>query len=36
MKGKAFVDGELAAEAEIYASVLDIEDLDGQKATGTI
>jgi 3-hydroxyacyl-[acyl-carrier-protein] dehydratase/UDP-3-O-[3-hydroxymyristoyl] N-acetylglucosamine deacetylase/3-hydroxyacyl-[acyl-carrier-protein] dehydratase len=27
MKGKAFVEGELAAEAEIYASVLDIEDL---------
>jgi len=27
MKGKAFVDGELAAEAEIYATVLDIEDL---------
>ncbi len=27
MKGKAFVEGELAAEAEIYATVLDIEDL---------
>jgi 3-hydroxyacyl-[acyl-carrier-protein] dehydratase/UDP-3-O-[3-hydroxymyristoyl] N-acetylglucosamine deacetylase/3-hydroxyacyl-[acyl-carrier-protein] dehydratase len=27
MKGKAFVDGELAAEAEIYASVLDIAEV---------
>jgi 3-hydroxyacyl-[acyl-carrier-protein] dehydratase/UDP-3-O-[3-hydroxymyristoyl] N-acetylglucosamine deacetylase/3-hydroxyacyl-[acyl-carrier-protein] dehydratase len=36
MKGKAFVEGELAAEAEIYASVLDIADLGGQKAKGTI
>lgn len=36
MKGKAFVDGELAAEAEIYASVLDIEDMGGRKATGKI
>ncbi len=27
MKGKAFVDGELAAEAEIYASVLDIAEI---------
>lgn len=27
MKGKAFVEGEIAAEAEIYATVLDIEDL---------
>jgi beta-hydroxyacyl-ACP dehydratase FabZ len=27
MKGKAFVDGEMAAEAEIYASVLDVDDL---------
>jgi 3-hydroxyacyl-[acyl-carrier-protein] dehydratase len=27
MKGKAFVEGELAAEAEIYASVLDLADL---------
>ena len=27
MKGKAFVEGDLAAEAEIYATVLDIEDL---------
>jgi 3-hydroxyacyl-[acyl-carrier-protein] dehydratase/UDP-3-O-[3-hydroxymyristoyl] N-acetylglucosamine deacetylase/3-hydroxyacyl-[acyl-carrier-protein] dehydratase len=27
MKGKAFVEGELAAEAEIYASVLDISEV---------
>lgn len=27
MKGKAFVEGELAAEAEIYATVLDVADL---------
>ncbi len=27
MKGKAFVEGDLAAEAEIYATVLDIADL---------
>jgi 3-hydroxyacyl-[acyl-carrier-protein] dehydratase/UDP-3-O-[3-hydroxymyristoyl] N-acetylglucosamine deacetylase/3-hydroxyacyl-[acyl-carrier-protein] dehydratase len=27
MKGKAFVEGDLAAEAEIYASVLDIADV---------
>ena len=27
MKGKAFVEGDVAAEAEIYATVLDIEDL---------
>ncbi len=27
MKGKAFVEGEVAAEAEIYATVLDVEDL---------
>jgi 3-hydroxyacyl-[acyl-carrier-protein] dehydratase len=27
MKGKAFVEGELAAEAEIYATVLDVDDL---------
>ena len=36
MKGKAFVDGEIAAEAEIYATVLDIEDLGGSKETGKI
>jgi 3-hydroxyacyl-[acyl-carrier-protein] dehydratase len=36
MKGKAFVDGEVAAEAEIYATVLDIEELGSQKATGKI
>lgn len=34
MKGKAFVDGELAAEAEIYASVLDIADLESLKRSG--
>ena len=34
MKGKAFVDGELAAEADIYASILDVEDLGGPKAEG--
>jgi 3-hydroxyacyl-[acyl-carrier-protein] dehydratase/UDP-3-O-[3-hydroxymyristoyl] N-acetylglucosamine deacetylase/3-hydroxyacyl-[acyl-carrier-protein] dehydratase len=27
MKGKAFVEGELAAEAEIYATVLDISEV---------
>jgi hypothetical protein len=27
MKGKALVDGELAAEAEITATLLDLEDL---------
>jgi 3-hydroxymyristoyl/3-hydroxydecanoyl-(acyl carrier protein) dehydratase len=27
MKGKAFVDGEVAAEAEIFATVLDVETL---------
>jgi 3-hydroxyacyl-[acyl-carrier-protein] dehydratase/UDP-3-O-[3-hydroxymyristoyl] N-acetylglucosamine deacetylase/3-hydroxyacyl-[acyl-carrier-protein] dehydratase len=27
MKGKAFVDGDLAAEAEIYASVLDVAEV---------
>ena len=32
MKGKASVDGELAAEAEIYATVIDIEDMGGPKA----
>lgn len=36
MKGKAFVEGELAAEAEIYASVLDVEDLKGKKSPGQI
>jgi hypothetical protein len=28
MKAKAFVEGELAAEGEIYATVLDIDMLD--------
>jgi beta-hydroxyacyl-ACP dehydratase FabZ len=32
MKGKAFVDGDVAAEAEIYATILDIEELGGGKA----
>lgn len=36
MKGKAFVDGDLAAEAEICASVLDIEDLKEKKSPGQI
>ena len=36
MVGKAFVDGEIAAEAEIYATVLDIEDLTGKKSPGQI
>jgi beta-hydroxyacyl-ACP dehydratase FabZ len=36
MKGKALVDGDLAAEADIYATVLDIEDLEGPKPAGTI
>ena len=34
MKGKAFVDGEIAAEAEIYASVLDADELKDQKRPG--
>jgi beta-hydroxyacyl-ACP dehydratase FabZ len=29
MKGKAFVDGDVAAEAEIYATILDTEELGG-------
>jgi len=36
MKGKALVDGDLAAEAEIYASVLAIEDLKEKKGSGQI
>ena len=36
MKGKALVDGDIAAEAEIYASVLDIEDLKEKKGSGQI
>jgi beta-hydroxyacyl-ACP dehydratase FabZ len=32
MKGKAFVDGDVAAEAEIYATILDTEELGGGKA----
>lgn len=34
MKGKAFVDGETAAEAEIYASVLDLAELEAMKRPG--
>jgi len=34
MKGKAFVDGEVAAEAEIYATILDIAELDAMKRPG--
>ena len=34
MKGKAFVDGELAAEAEIYASILDLPELAALKRAG--
>jgi 3-hydroxyacyl-[acyl-carrier-protein] dehydratase len=34
MKGRAFVDGELAAEAEIYASILDITEVKGQHRPG--
>ena len=36
MVGKAFVGGEIAAEAEIFASVLDIEDLKEKKDPGQI
>jgi 3-hydroxyacyl-[acyl-carrier-protein] dehydratase/UDP-3-O-[3-hydroxymyristoyl] N-acetylglucosamine deacetylase/3-hydroxyacyl-[acyl-carrier-protein] dehydratase len=36
MIGKAFVDGEVAAEAEIYASVLDIDELKDKKNPGQI
>jgi 3-hydroxyacyl-[acyl-carrier-protein] dehydratase/UDP-3-O-[3-hydroxymyristoyl] N-acetylglucosamine deacetylase/3-hydroxyacyl-[acyl-carrier-protein] dehydratase len=36
MKGKAFVDGDVAAEAEIYASILDIKDLKEKKGSGQI
>lgn len=31
MRGKALVEGEIAAEAEIYATLLDIEDVTGKK-----
>jgi 3-hydroxyacyl-[acyl-carrier-protein] dehydratase len=31
MRGKALVEGEIAAEAEIYATLLDIEDVAGKK-----
>jgi beta-hydroxyacyl-ACP dehydratase FabZ len=34
MKGKAFVDGEVAAEAEIYATILDLAELDAMKRPG--
>jgi 3-hydroxyacyl-[acyl-carrier-protein] dehydratase/UDP-3-O-[3-hydroxymyristoyl] N-acetylglucosamine deacetylase/3-hydroxyacyl-[acyl-carrier-protein] dehydratase len=33
MKGKALVDGEIAAEGEIFATVLDIEELADKKKT---
>jgi len=36
MKGKALVDGETAAEADIFASVLDIEDLKDKKNAGQV
>ena len=31
VKGKAFVEGDLAAEAEVYATLLDIADIQGSK-----
>lgn len=34
MKGKAFVDGEIAAEAEIFATVLDLAELETLKRPG--
>ena len=36
MTGKAFVEGDVAAEAEIYATVLDVEDLKEKKSPGQI
>jgi 3-hydroxyacyl-[acyl-carrier-protein] dehydratase/UDP-3-O-[3-hydroxymyristoyl] N-acetylglucosamine deacetylase/3-hydroxyacyl-[acyl-carrier-protein] dehydratase len=36
MVGKAFVDGEIAAEAEIYATVLDVDELKNEKNSGQI
>ena len=36
MTGKAFVDGEIVAEAEIYASVLDVEELQEKKSSRQI
>ncbi len=36
MKGKAFVDGEIAAEAEIFATVLDVDDLKDKKSAGQV
>ena len=36
MDGKAFVQGDLAAEAEIYATVLDVEDLKEKKSSEQI
>jgi len=35
MKGKASVDGEIAAEADIFATLLDVGDLQDKKAAGT-
>ena len=36
MKGKAFVDGEIAAEAEIFATLLDVDDLKDKKSAGQV
>jgi 3-hydroxyacyl-[acyl-carrier-protein] dehydratase len=36
MVGKAFVDGEIAAEAEIYATVLDVDEMKNEKNPGQI
>jgi len=36
MKGKAFVDGEIAAEAEIFATALDVDDLKDKKSAGQV
>jgi len=36
MKGKAFVDGEIAAEAEIFATVLDVDDMKDKKSAGQV
>jgi 3-hydroxyacyl-[acyl-carrier-protein] dehydratase len=36
MKGKAFVDGEIAAEAEIFATLLDVDDLKDKRNAGQV
>ena len=36
MKGKAFVDGEIAAEAEIFATILDVDDMKDKKSAGQV